>query len=332
MEYSKPITTITTLTAISLLWVLLATSCNSSTDKAPQQTATKTSIEQPTKIEPEKVVGLARIEPEGKTINIRPQLSGTLEKVNTKLGAKVQKGQILFVLEHQLEEVKLDKIAAQIKEQQSNIKMAEINLKKAQIDADLAQKNYNRIKKVYEQGAGTKASLDDAEAALKSALTEVDTRKQAVENARIRLEQLRADQHLAKIELDKHFIKAPAAGLILDVPLAVGASVNSSTVLAEFAAESPTDAVAEIDELFADRLQLNLPAYVRRQGRLDTLASGYVVELAPALSQKSLFSDELGQLEDRRVRKVRVRLTEGEENLLYGQRVECVISLKNKAQ
>lgn len=332
MEHKKNTITIVSVTKISLLWALLFISCNGNTDNAKEQTAKETPNEIPTKVEPDKVVGLARIEPEGKTVNIYPQVSGILEKVSVKLGDKVKKGQVLFVIEHQIEQAKLDKIAAQIKEQRSNVKTAEINLAKAKINAEQAQKNYDRIKKVYEQGADTKANLDNTETNLKTALVEVDNWQQSIENARIRLEQLKADQQLAQIELDKHFIKAPADGLILDVPVAVGATVNSSVTLAEFAADSPTDAVAEIDELFADRLQLNLPAYVRRQGRLDTLALGRVIELAPALSQKSLFSDEIGKLEDRRVRKVRVRLTEGAENLLYGQRVECVITLKNDEQ
>jgi multidrug resistance efflux pump len=142
------------------------------------------------------------------------------------------------------------------------------------------------------------------------------------------LKELQSDLKLAQIERDRHFIKAPSAGIVLSVDGAVGALVGPTSQLGEFAAESPTEAVTEIDELYADQVQLNQAAFIRKQGAQDTLALGRVVEVAPSLRQKSLFSDEVGKLEDRRVREVKIRLNEGQDNVLYGQRVECVIILK----
>jgi hypothetical protein len=50
------------------------------------------------------------------------------------------------------------------------------------------------------------------------------------------------------------------------------------------------------------------------------------VYCAPFLSKKSIFNDRADNLEDRRVREVRVRIDQPEA-VLIGSRVECIISL-----
>jgi hypothetical protein len=52
-----------------------------------------------------------------------------------------------------------------------------------------------------------------------------------------------------------------------------------------------------------------------------------VVLASPYLRKKSLFADKAGDLEDRRVREVRVQLDQPEKVLL-GARVECVIEIE----
>ena len=44
------------------------------------------------------------------------------------------------------------------------------------------------------------------------------------------------------------------------------------------------------------------------------------------MRRKSIFSDEVGDLQDRRVREVRITLDPGTD-ILFGSRVECVILL-----
>jgi len=60
----------------------------------------------------------------------------------------------------------------------------------------------------------------------------------------------------------------------------------------------------------------------------DILAEGEVIYLSPYLKKKSLFSDNSANMEDRRVREVRIRLN-GNSNLLINSRVEAVIDLDN---
>lgn len=277
---------------------------------------------------PDVAIGLAEIQPEGLSFQILPQVSGVIHQIDTKMNDNVAKGKILFVIDHSSQDAVIKTIKAQIDEQIAAINSAKANLNKAIIAADIAQKNYVRIKEVFGKGADTKSDLDVAESTKNSALADVDNATANINSANARLSELKANLDAAQIELKKYFIQSLTSGKTVSVTVALGQMVGPTTPLGEFVPNTPIDAVTEIDELFADKVRLNQLAYIRKQGAFDTLALGYVVQIAPSLQQKSLFSDEVGKLEDRRVRELKIRLTKGHENVIYGQRVECVINIK----
>jgi multidrug resistance efflux pump len=119
-------------------------------------------------------------------------------------------------------------------------------------------------------------------------------------------------------------IRAPLAGTLLSLDTKQGAFLEPGKPIGDFAPAGPLIALTEIDELFAGKVQAGQKAFIRPQGKKDTLSTGVVVMTSPYLRKKSLFSDQPGDLEDRRVREVRVRL-DRPEAVLIGARVECVI-------
>jgi HlyD family secretion protein len=139
--------------------------------------------------------------------------------------------------------------------------------------------------------------------------------------------ELSADVEYYQTLLNKKIIKAPLDGTILSVNTKLGETVTSSSILSDFAPNGPIMAITEIDELFANKVKIGQPAYIRAQGDSIIIARGKVILAAPYLSKKSLFSDKADNLEDRRVREVRVEL-DSTQSLLVGSRVECIIELK----
>jgi HlyD family secretion protein len=102
--------------------------------------------------------------------------------------------------------------------------------------------------------------------------------------------------------------------------------VATGNSIGEFAPAGAITAFCEVDELFSSEIQLNQKAYVRLQGKSDTLAVGKITFVGPYLKNKSLFSGTAGDAEDRRVREVRITLQKA-QSLLFNTRVECVINL-----
>ncbi|HXD93019.1 MAG TPA: HlyD family efflux transporter periplasmic adaptor subunit, partial [Bacteroidia bacterium] len=127
--------------------------------------------------------------------------------------------------------------------------------------------------------------------------------------------------------IDKKKIKAPANGKILSVDVRLGNNVLASQSVGDFAPDGPLIAITEVDELFATKIAVGMKAYIRPQGQLDTLATGKIYLTSPYLRKKTLFSDDATNMEDRRVREVRVLLDKSDK-VLIGSRVECVILLK----
>ena len=97
--------------------------------------------------------------------------------------------------------------------------------------------------------------------------------------------------------------------------------------IAEFAPTGSLIAKTEVDELYAEKIQLGQKAFIISQTTGDTLANGSVSYAADYLKQKSLFKDQSTEQEDRRVRDVSIRLESGKMPLI-GSRVDCVILLK----
>lgn len=310
------------------LFSFIMTLCWSCGD-TPENVKNANKIEHASKItldaKPEYVLGVGRVEPEGKMVDLYPQSDGTIKKVNIKMGDQVLKDQVLFTIDSEGANEQVAIIAAQIEEQQANIRGVQIDIEKAKIYSETAKRNYDRIKSVYDKGAETINNVNNAETNYRTAEKDVSRLQSNFQLEEARLREYRALQRSALSNVGRYSVKAPANGQILAVEVAVGSSVNSSSKLGVFAAEGATVVVTEIDELYASLVALNQAAFIRQQGAMDTVAIGHVVELSPALKQKSLFRDEIGDLEDRRVREVKIRIDRDKENLIYGARVEAVI-------
>lgn len=313
------------ITATPLLCTM---SCSQSDNDSPGTGADSTGVKL-YNANIERVVAIGRVEPEEKIIALFVEADGRLLSVNVRLGDSVSRGALLFEIDHERQDAQITRTEAQVREQESALPQIEANLVKARLQAANAERSYRRILTVFEGGAETRQSLDDAESAWRTAEQDVVALEAQLANARAALEVLRADLRLARLDREDRFVYAPVAGVLFSIDVAAGFYIDSGTPLGQLAPISPKTVLTEIDELFADRVRLGQPAIIRRQGGIDTLATGRVIEVAPTLSQKSLFSDAVGTLEDRRVREVRIRIEKDAENLLYGARVECVVGVED---
>jgi len=275
---------------------------------------------------PRQVVGIGRIEPEMRFLEISSEVSGIVTRINFRPGEVVDKGGVILELSNRIESARLNLAAARLETQRSQITAAQAALKAIQIRTENAQKSFERSRTLYNQDAEAKARFDAAKAEYESLTEDVRQLEAQLLSARNQLKQYRADYALAQAEYDRRFIKAPADGLLLTLDLTLGTLVTPQAPFGSFAPESPLTARCEIDELFAGLVETGQKAYIRLQGETESLARGVVTFAGPALRKKSLFSDEVGDLEDRRVREIWITLDPG-ASLLFGSRVECVILL-----
>lgn len=136
-----------------------------------------------------------------KSVDLKPQITGYVEKVLFKEGSLVNEGDILFIIEQK-------RYLANVELRQAELDSAKANLVKTERD-------YKRQKSLSKQNYASKATLDTSESNYLQA-------KAAVAQAEANLE-------LAKIDLDYTEIKAPFTGFIGKANITEGNYVTSSS-------------------------------------------------------------------------------------------------------
>jgi multidrug resistance efflux pump len=243
----------------------------------------------------------------------------------------VKKGEIILVLKHSIEQANMAEIKSQISTQSAQIKVNQINIKLARIKYDNANIELRRLKKLLTDGAETQQVVDNATTELKIFLADIDQQKALVEVSRRKLAEIRKQMKVSNESLKQRFVKSPIDGILLEMSVSIGGVVNSQTPFAQLASNEKTIAVCEIDEMFAPKIKINQRAIIRDAGSSDTLSSGTVYFVSTFLKTKSLFTDQAGEKEDRRVREIKIRL-DNPQKMLLNTRVECIIMLTKNAK
>jgi hypothetical protein len=133
---------------------------------------------------------------------------------------------------------------------------------------------------------------------------------------------------VAQIERGQKIISSPVNGKILELSVLIGGPVSIQQSLAQINPEGKTIAICEIDELNAEKVAVGQKGWIRNVGSSDTLSTGKIYFTSSFLKKKSLFTDQSGEKEDRRVMTIKMMLDQPGK-LLLNSRVECVIDLSN---
>lgn len=275
----------------------------------------------------QEIVGVARIEPAGEVIVISAETAGFVREVLFAENQYVEKGQPLIVLDSELEVAQVERVQGRIVAQQAAIESTRAGLGPLQVKLDAAKQAYEREIRLFQDKAGTRQALDDSRFAKEDLEQQILAQQAQIRQQQALMPELSAELHYRQLERSKKTLRAPLSGRFLSCEVKSGNFLVASAPLGDFAVDGPQVAITEVDELFAMRVREGLPAYIRPQGRREILSRGKVVFVGPYLKKKSLFSDRADNLEDRRVREVRVELEDSGKTLI-GSRVECVITLK----
>jgi multidrug resistance efflux pump len=260
-------------------------------------------------------------------LDLSCESSGLITALHYLAGDDISQGQVIIELTHAVEQARLEQSKASIKTRLSEIKALEAALAGTRIRTENAKITYDRAKSLFEKDAQTESYLDNTRTEYESLLEEIKRLEANVITAQDSVKEFQADQRLAQAELEKRFLVAPTDGQILSLDVTIGSYVSAGSQIGTFAPKSPLCARCEIDELFAEYVKKGQKAINRYPGMTESVVEGTVTFAGPYLRKKSLFSDDVGDLEDRRVREIVIRLAP-DASVLYGSRVECVIQIK----
>lgn len=270
------------------------------------------------------VRGIGKIIPENEILKLALQTSGTVASVFAHENDSLTSGSTILCLTDQSEmnEVALAQAAITSQRAQIAATKAQVTEEKAK-EANL-QLEYDRIARLYADGAETGQVKENAATELQVQQSTFQRAQEDLTREISKLNEAEKNLELKKTMLEKRCLKAPLSGILLELNVHPGEYVTEGITVGQFRPDGSKIAVCEIDELFADRVKVGQKAYLLSSGGMDTLATGRVFFTGEFLKKKSLFYEEAGEAEDRRVMEVKIR-PDHPTSLLLNAKIECSI-------
>ena len=181
---------------------------------------------------------------------IRPQVSGLLQKRLFQEGAYAREGDLLYQIDPAPYQAAYDQAKAALVTAQANVATAEANVVMAEANLPAIRSRAERLKDLAAIRAVGQQSYDDAAAGLREAEANLLVRKAAVESSRTAVEVNRAAVESARINLSYTPIKAPISGRIGKSNITVGAMVTAYQ-------PTPLAVIQQLDPIYVDVAQAN---------------------------------------------------------------------------
>ena len=189
------------------------------------------------------------------------EVSGNVQVVNVDIGARVAEGDVLAELDKEPYELELQKAAA--------------NLATANASVEKQKAEFDRQKRLFEQGAGSQRRLEQAEFAFKEAEASVEATQSALD--------------LAKRDLRKTVLHAPYDGMIGVRQVEPFVDVRRGEVLFEIDAEGEREIVVDIPETVVNLLSAEMPVGLSFPTLPGTSVDGKVTEVGTLAGAGSAF-------------------------------------------
>lgn len=212
-----------------------------------------------------KTIVTGKIEPRDE-VNIKPQISGIIAELYKEAG----------------QEVKKDEVIAKVKviPDMGNLSSAENRVRLSDISLEQAQKDFDRMKRLYEEKVVSAEEYEKAEVALRNAQTENAASRDA-------LNIVREGISLSNAKMSTTLIRSTVDGLILDVPVKVGNSVilsnsfNDGTTIATVADMQKLIFRGNIDETEVGRVVEGMPVVITVGAVQDLRLDAWLEYISP---------------------------------------------------
>lgn len=200
--------------ALALIITLILTGCNGAENAAVTEEESYTAVEIET-------LGLKELHIENvmtakayadKDVYVIPLMAGKVEKINVAIGDKVNKDQVLFVMDK-------DDISKQVNQAYAAYEAASAGYNVSAAQIQTAKDNFERVKKLYEEGAIPETQFDQAKLAASN---------ESLEAARMGVEQARVAYENAASVLENAEVKAPISGVVSNISIVEGEYATSS--------------------------------------------------------------------------------------------------------
>jgi len=230
------------------------------------------------------------------TVTVVPKIAGRIDRLLVEKGEAVRNDQPLALIEDESLMLRLDQAysawqaaEAQYEKASKGVRRQEIeNLRaladKAREDARMAQENADRVGRLYEKGAVSKAGAEEAESALRAAQTVLENARRSLalmeegaseeelaiarENARA----IEAQYELVRLQADYTVVRSPAQGVVAETLQDPGNMVGQSVPLLVIVQDDPVVAHVACPERYYRELAALAADAAESRARIQPVA------------------------------------------------------------
>lgn len=237
-------------------------------------------------------------------LQIAPQISGPVIKMNAREYQRVSKGDLLFEIDPEPFKISLERSKAIIQETKKRVQELEDDvvsaraiLEKSLSDLELAQKDYDRKAKLTERGAVSQSDLDQSTANLQAAKAMVSKNRSTVAKAmhalgdvgekNAELREAEANMHADALNLGFTKVVAPVDGFVTNLRISVGSFVKTGELAMTLISDENWRVIALVRETQLRRVKpgqeasIYLPAYPDKRFRGKVYGIGWGI--APSI-------------------------------------------------
>ncbi|WP_437918904.1 HlyD family secretion protein [Sphingobacterium sp. LRF_L2] len=273
------------------------------------------------------VVSIGKVTPEDGWVSLSTSMTGIVDQILVSEGDSVIEGQDLFILKSDDIRFDVNQAEAQLEVLKAQVQAFNEELAREEVLLASLQKKFNTSYTLFMHQAETRENMDADESSFHQQRKRVgEIRQEIVKGEKQKQEQLIVVEK-AKSSQKELIVKAARTGVITELQLAVGQSLSGYTDVGKIADVNSLHIEAEVDELFADQIQVGQAVRFYRVDTKDSIGQGVINYLSPTLTNKSILYENANEAQDRRVRRIHVK-PEKSSHLLVNAKLECIIEIR----
>lgn len=217
-------------------------------------------------------------------VKIQSEVSGQIVELPVKEGDIVEKGQLLVRINPDLYMAAVNRSEAALSSAKSSLASAKARLAQAEAQFNAQDLNFKRQRRLFDEGAISKAEFDNATSQYETAKAEVTAANETINGAAYSIESAEATRNEALDNLKRTTIVAPMKGTVTALTKEVGETVlgnnmMSGDVIMKISALNTMEVNVEVNESDIVRVNLGDSAVVEVDAFQEKKFKGIVTEI-----------------------------------------------------
>lgn len=280
---------------------------------------------------------------------ISAEIEGRVAEVTADLGDRVEKGQVLVRISDEEQKYLLAQTEAALRMATERVGLRNENervkdvreaseVRRAQAEMFDAEQHYKRMKSLVDQGIGSKAELDQAQARYKAQQAAYDATVNQARNLIQDIERNRASLELQRKKLRDTVVYAPFAAAVKERTVTPGQYVRANSPLFTLVKTDPIRLRLEVPERMAPWIKTGQIAEVIVEAFGNRKFKGKVWRISPTVDQskrtfivEALIDNPVGELKPGSYARVSLPTEKNESVKLVPARAVAYVFGANKA-